>query len=96
MVTDNCGIDFELKGNKYQAAELFLEKACKACSTFQSPSSGSYKLGPINFIYVDFKIVDAEAWQKGDKKYGVEAENREDVIDFANILKSMLKLKVFL
>ena len=24
LVTDNCGIDFELKGNKYQVAMVFI------------------------------------------------------------------------
>lgn len=97
--TDNCGISFTVIGDKYFAASGLLEAALNDVARIISPNSFKHRVGAFNFIVKDKRIVDCEEYFSKEifgSTCSDLVEKRPEVFEMIEIIKSLLKLKVFL
>lgn len=97
--TDNCGIAFTVIGDKHSAAVGLLQHAMDNVARVSSPASFNHREGAFDFIVKDKKIVDCEHYFT-ERIFGPSCpslvEKRNEVFEIIGIIKSLLKMKVFL
>lgn len=99
LKTDNCGIAFELVGDKHSAAVGLLERALNDVARVSSPLSFNHREGAFDFVVKDKKIIDCQHYFT-ERIFGPTCpslvEKRSEVFEIVEIIQSLLKMKVFL
>ena len=99
LETDNCGRAFVLKGDKHSIAVALLEHAMDNVARVSSPLSFNHREGAFDFIVKDKKIVDCQHYFT-ERIFGPSCpslvEKRSEIFEIIEIIKSLLKMKVFL
>lgn len=94
--TDNCGIKFEVIGNKYVAAVAMLEYVLKDVRNVTNQNF-SHREGAIKFIFKNKVLVDIEPDYKDVIPHcDWTPEKRPQVLETIELMKKALKMKVFL
>jgi hypothetical protein len=84
IITDNMGGTFSVIGDKHRAALAMLESAMKPIEV----EAKVEQIGPVEFLLKEKKVIDIRS-----KYFG---EERPEVIETIEIMKSALKLKAFM
>jgi hypothetical protein len=95
--TDNCGVKFEVIGNKYIAAAALLELGMYEGGRVINQDDYKWREGAFNFIFKGHKIVDvAPYYDFVDPYFELSPEKRPEVLEMIDLMKSILKMKAFL
>jgi hypothetical protein len=102
LKTDNCGLEFEIIGDKHVAAIAFLEYSINHINSYgymfdKERRDFTHRMGAIDFKVVDRRVQDVEPHFKEAIPYVTHTpEDREEVLETIKIIKSALRMKAFL
>jgi len=86
---------FNVISDKHTIAEMMLTEALYSASRVSSPESFTRQVSAIEFIFEERKLVDVQPHRKSYPEYDMKGEDRPEVFEIIEIIKTMIKLKVF-